>query len=177
VLDSCDIAAGTSTDFNGDGVPDECGPGTTVCPGDGTLIPCACGNNSALGAGEGCKSSMGYGGILYTTGTSVVALDNLVFHAAKCRPGQPAMLVQGKTFISIPFKDGILCMGNPTERVEVIFLDALGNGTTATSIVTNGNIPAAGGTRYYQVWYRDPGGISPCGTGSNFTQGLKITWI
>lgn len=176
VPDDCDIANGTSTDFNADGVPDECGPGTVTCVGDGSLIPCPCGNESALGAEEGCLNSVGTGGILYTTGTSVVAFDNLTFHAAQCRPGMPALLVQGSSFISIPFKDGVFCTGGPTQRVEVILLDAAGNGSTSGSIVTGGSIPAVGGTRWYQMWYRDPGG-SPCLTGSNFTRGLEILWI
>lgn len=176
VLDACDIANGTSNDFNFDGVPDECGPGTPMCPGDGTLIPCPCGNESALGAGEGCRNSTGPGAILYTTGTSVVALDNLVFHVAQGRPGMPAMLVQGASLISIPFKDGVFCMGGPTKRVEVISLNAVGSGSTTGSIVTGGSIPITGGTRYYQMWYRDPV-FSPCGTGSNFSQGMMISWI
>jgi hypothetical protein len=174
--DSCDIANGTSTDFNFDGIPDECGVGTPMCPGDGTLIPCPCSNESALGAGEGCLNSTGLGAILYTTGTSVVAFDDLAFHVAQGRPGMPAMLVQGSSLISIPFRDGVFCMGGPTERIEVIFLDAVGSGSTTSSIVTGGSIPAVGGTRYYQMWYRDPV-ISPCGTGSNFSQGIEITWI
>ena len=176
VPDVCDIASGTSTDFNLDGVPDECGPGTTMCPGDGTLIACPCGNESTLGAGEGCRNSTGVGAVLYTTGTSVVALDNIVFHVAQGRPSMPALVVQGASLISIPFKDGVFCMGGPTERVEVLFLNAAGAGSTTGSIVTNGSIPLVGGVRYYQTWYRDPV-VSPCGTGSNFTQGLKITWI
>lgn len=174
--DSCDIANGTSHDFNFDGVPDECGVGVPMCPGDGSLIACPCMNESALGAGEGCLNSTGVGGILYTTGTSIVALDDLVFHAAQGRPGMPAMIVQGASLISIPFKDAVYCMGGPTERVEVLFLDAVGSGSTTGSIVTGGSIPIVGGVRYYQLWYRDPM-FSPCGTGSNFTQGLKITWI
>ncbi|MCK4340455.1 MAG: hypothetical protein KAY37_01870 [Phycisphaerae bacterium] len=34
ILDDCDIAAGTSCDFNTNGIPDECEGGPTVCPGD-----------------------------------------------------------------------------------------------------------------------------------------------
>ena len=45
-----------------------------------------------------------------------------------------------------------------------------------TSIVTNGEV-SAGMTRWYQMWSRDPGGVSPCGTGSNFTHGVEITFI
>lgn len=176
VPDFCDIASGTSSDFNGDGIPDECGPGVQICAGDGSTIPCPCGNNSAVGAGEGCFNSTGVGAILYTTGTSLVVNDDLRFHVAQARPNQPALLVQGATFVTTPFKDGVFCTGNPTQRVEVVFLDAFGNGSTLGSIVTNGVIPVGGGVRRYQMWYRDPG-VSPCGTGSNFSQGLAITWM
>ena len=176
VPDACDLASGISTDFNGDGIPDECGPGTVLCAGDGSAIPCPCGNNSAAGAGEGCANSTGSGAILYTTGTTVVANDDLRFHIAQARPGQPALLVQGATYVTMPFRDGVFCTGNPTARVEVVFLDGSGNGSTTGSIVTNGLIPANGGIRRYQMWYRDPA-VSPCGTGSNFSQGIAIHWI
>lgn len=176
VPDLCDVLSGNSSDFNADGIPDECGPGTVICAGDGSTIPCPCGNNSAAGAGEGCANSTGVGAILYTTGTALVVNDDLRFHVAQARPSQPALLVQGASFVTTPFKDGVFCTGNPTQRVEVIFLDGFGNGSTTGSIVTNGVIPAGGGIRRYQMWYRDPGG-SPCGTGSNFSQGIAISWI
>ena len=155
--------------------------GNSICAGDGTWdngagpVGCPCGNN-ASSPSEGCLNSQGHGARIQLSGTVLVANDDLVVSVDQARPNQPAMLVQGENLIAVPFKDGLLCMGNPTERVEVVFLDAAGAGSTSGSIVTNGNIPGGGVTRYYQFWYRDPS-LSPCGTGSNFSAGVTVGWL
>ena len=147
------------------------GPGATACYGDGTGGLCPCGNNGA--PGEGCQNSTGVGALLTATGSNQVVNDDVVFHLSQARPNKTAVFLQGATTINNAFMDGILCTGNPTERLEFIFLDGAGQGSTSVSIVTEGMV-SAGQTRTYQGWFRD--GMGPCGTGSNLTNSIVVSW-
>lgn len=149
-------------------------PAIPVCFGDGTGgVGCPCGNLGA--AGEGCANSTGSGAVLSATGTRVFANDDLVLHVSGARPNQPGMALQGGALVPQPFRDGILCLGPPTERIELIFLDEAGAATTSVSIATEGGIAGPGTTAWYQAWFRDPQ-FSVCGTGSNLSQALQVDW-
>ena len=150
-------------------------PGVPTCLGE-SPAPCQCGNNSAMGSGEGCVNSTGVGGLMWTAGTDIVANHDLVLHVSQSRPNKFGMFVQGVNFITVPFKDGILCMGNPTERLGQVLLDMTGSATSmGIDIATEGNV-SAGDTRYYQFWFRDGNGLSVCGENSNLTNGYTIMW-
>ena len=157
----------------------EAGPiENTFCFGDGTAGPrgahdvaCPCNNASAIGSRSGCLNSQGHGAMLRTQFDSLVPQRLVVSQA---RPNMPAMLLQGASLIGLPFEDGILCMGNPTERLEVLFLDGQGHARTTVDLFEqSGALP--GDRLYYQVWYRDPV-LSPCGNGSNLTNGVTVRW-
>lgn len=150
---------------------------TSICIADGNPIPCPCGNESISGSGEGCRNSLGFGAVIDMTGSASISNDDLSLMVTQARPNQPSVLVQGAVLVNQPFKDGVLCAGSPTERIEVVHLDSSGSGATTSSIVTGGNITGPGLTRYYQFWYRDPGGVGPCGSGSNFSSGIRIDYV
>jgi hypothetical protein len=143
---------------------------------DATDGACPCANDPVPGTPGGCLNSTGQGAVLGESGVATLSGSTLVFHISGARPSQPGMFLQGSTAISLPFRDGRLCMGNPTERLEVAFTDASGNAISTVDISAAGSLFAAQPLRYYQYWYRDPQ-VSPCGTGSNFSNALEITWL
>lgn len=149
--------------------------GSSICAGDGSLIACPCDNESSDPA-EGCQNSKNVGAKIAATGTPRISSHDAVFHLTQGIPGDPALLIEGRSMIASPFRDGILCMGGFTTRLQAVMMDGDGNAATSGSIAGATNL-VPGQTRYYQWWYRDPGGVSPCGTGSNFSGGLAVTWL
>ena len=147
---------------------------TAMCFGDGTSIVCPCLNWG--GTARGCENSQGHGAILSAFGSHIFVNDDLSLIVGAARPSTSCAYLQGASATTVPFRDGILCVGNPTERLGFGFLDASGSAVSQMSIVTEGNVAGPGVTRWYQVWYRDPGGISPCGSGSNLTHALEVVW-
>jgi len=144
---------------------------TAYCFGDGSSLPCPCGNESVPGSGEGCLNSTGVGAVLSWTGTNLVAPDDLVLHVSQARPLALTVFAQSSSANSIPFYDGLLCMGPPIKRLEYAQIDATGYAATTTSLA---GWVAPGDTRYYQAWYRD--GTGPCGTAANLSSGLQVDW-
>jgi len=145
-------------------------PGAVVCDG-GPSAPCPCANNSA--AGEGCANSTGGGAELAGFGTPQVAADNYILRVRSLPAQEAGVFLQGAGLSGIPFRDGLLCVSSPTVRLETAFSDAAGTARSTASLVQGGAV-LPGQLRYYQFWYRDPGGA--CGAGSNFSNAWVVDW-
>jgi len=157
------------------GVP--CVSGTAYCFGDGTgAVACPCGNNSAVGAGEGCLSSLGVGAKLGGSGNPSIAGDSLVL-AGTGMPNSNALYFQGTTQIAAAFGDGLRCAGG-----SIIRLGTKTNAAGASAYPAAGDLSVsarglvtAPGVRNYQVWYRNAAAFCTAST-FNLTNGYEITW-
>jgi hypothetical protein len=148
--------------------------GTPYCFGDGTDAPCPCGNLGS--AGEGCANSSGAGATLSGSGSLSIAAGDLVLNATGLPVG-PGLYFQGDNKNNLGngtfFGDGLRCTGGHVVRIELQF-SVDGASETTISIANKGGV-AAGDTKHYQLWYRDPNN-SPCGNGFNLTNGYEVTW-
>jgi hypothetical protein len=155
--------------------------GVVTCPGDGTGTACPCGNNSPIGAGEGCLSSMGVGGKLHATGNASLSGDTAVLHGAQM-PNAPCLYFQGTTQIGggagTAFGDGLRCAGGTIIRLG-----------TKTNVAGASQYPDAGdptlsvrgqvtapGLRIYQTWYRNAAAFCTPST-FNLTNSVALTWL
>jgi hypothetical protein len=74
--------------------------------------------------------------------------------------------------------DGLRCVGGSLVRLGTKINSSNGStypGSGDLPISIRGALPPGGGTRTYQAWYRNPSG--PCGSGSNLTNGVQVTWV
>jgi hypothetical protein len=173
-------------DADADGLPDSCETftGAPFCFGDGSGSACPCGNASAAGANAGCKNSLGRGGRLMAQGAASVAADGLVFTAAYLPPLVPVLVFQGDAQVAggsgVALGDGLRCAGGAIVRIAKPAANAAGSaevgaGIAGVLVSDAGAIPAAGGARCYQGWYRNE--ASYCSSATfNLTNAVSVTW-
>ncbi|MCY2960253.1 MAG: hypothetical protein NTY35_08805 [Planctomycetota bacterium] len=142
----------------------------------GTATTCPCGNAGA--PGNGCANNLfAAGANLTATGNAQVSADTVLLTGTNM-PNGPCLYFQGTLQASAIFGDGLRCVGGAVIRLGVKF--NVGNTsaypTGADPLVSvKGMIPAAGGTRFYQGWYRDAVPFCTAST-FNLTNGVAITW-
>ena len=153
---------------------------TAYCFGDGSGTTCPCGN---LGApGRGCASSFSsLGARLRSSGLASVSADSLVL-AGDDLSNSVVVLFQGTAQqnggAGAAFGDGLRCAGGSILRIGYSAtsggaMSYPGPGQQPVSV--RGAIPAAGGGRGYQIWYRN---VANYCTSSpyNLSNGLWIVW-
>lgn len=156
-------------------------PGAAFCFGDGSATPCPCNNNGATG--HGCASSIvADGGRLLGSGTASVSNDTLVLLGSDM-PNGTCLYVQATQQdnggMGSVLGDGLRCVNGSIVRLGTK-LNALGASQYPQAgelpISVRGQVPAAGGTRYYQIWYRNPDPLFCTGAMYNLSNGYALTW-
>lgn len=178
--DACDISSGSSSDIDGNGVPDDCnGAVAAFCFGTvGSPVACPCGNNAPAGSQTGCLNSLGSGARLQTSGTPRVSADTLVLRGTGM-PNSTCLYYQGTTAgTGAIFGDGVRCVASGIIRLGTkvnVGSQSEYPGVGDPRISVRGLIPAIGGARSYQAWYRNSTGFCTSAT-FNLTNGVRVVW-
>lgn len=120
---------------------------------------------------QGAPNSSGIAASMGLIGDGSILANQFVLTCDNVPAGTPGLFFHGPDRSMQPLGDGVLCVGGPLVRLPVVFADGAGSATFAPDLSTAPGI-AAGSTRRFQFWYRDPAG--PGGSGSNLSDALEI---
>ncbi len=155
---------------------------SVVCAGDGSGAACPCGNWSPAGSGAGCSNSLGQSGRLRSVGMPRVSADSFVL-IGDGMPNSSALYFQGTTQrnggLGSPFGDGLRCAAGAVIRLGTATnVDGASQFPAAGDppVSVRGGLPPGGGTRTYQVWYRNAAAFCTVST-FNLTNGLSTVWV
>lgn len=152
------------------------------CAGDGSgPVACPCSNAGA--SGHGCANSVdASGALLEASGIPSISADSVLLRGSGM-PDSSALYFQGTSQMAggqgSIFGDGLRCAGG-----SIILLGTRLNvsgsshypGGGDPPISVRGLVPAPGGVRTYQAWYRNAAPYCTPWT-FNLTNGAQITWI
>jgi hypothetical protein len=159
-------------------------PGTAFCFGDGSGNACPCDPGQAGMPGQGCANSTGQGGRIEASGTPSVAADTITLHLSHLPGATTAIIFQGTLQQNggqgSQLNDGLLCVNGTVIRLgtktQTAGASDWGYGVAGdVPISVRGQLPAPGGTRHYQGWYRNAASFCTPST-SNYTNGWSIVW-
>lgn len=156
-------------------------PGAHVCPTSSFGHGCPCLSFEIPVAG-GCRNSTNQSATLSSSGSAVVASDTLTMTAREMPPGTAATLFQGTALSAtgpVTFGDGGLCLSGSLMRLGTKFAPS-GSlswpSSGGASLSSTGLVAPSGGTRLYQVVYRDS--VSFCTPATfNLTDAMSVSWM
>jgi hypothetical protein len=158
-------------------------PFTGFCFGHGSLpMPCPCLNFGFIG--RGCQNSAGTNGAELIAGGTTVP-DTVLLRALGELPTSLTVFMQGQATLGHGafFGDGVRSIDSHLLRVGVhnavngmaVYPQA-GDASITTKSALHGDPIAAGMTRYYQAYYRDPSVTFCTGKGFNVSNAVRIDW-
>jgi len=161
--------------------------GTPYCCGDGSGPLCPCAPSVPNGAfGAGCPNSVNpAGAVLGAMGVASITADTLQLQGSGMPATSNVLYFQGTTAINAPFGDGRRCAGG-----QVLRLGQKTNAGGASAYPVGADAPIsvraatavppqpipAGGTRFYQAWYRNAALFCIATATFNLSNGLAVTW-
>ncbi len=157
-------------------------PVRIVCPGDGSGTACPCGNNGA--ANSGCANSVvSSGARLGAFGIAATLADSLLLVGVDMPPNSSCLYFQGTALSSggsgTVFGDGLRCATGTVVRLAIALNNSTGQslypGAGDPHVSVKGLVPTNGGTRSYQVWYRNAASFCT-GSTFNLTNALEVDW-
>jgi hypothetical protein len=142
---------------------------------------CPCDNDDSL---AGCITSRGAGALLIACGSGSVTTDDLVLTASGLPAGQNGILYMGAGQLSLPFGDGLRCVGAGGAGI-FRYLPVLGSGANGEIALgpgiaarSQGFAPGGrigpGDTWNFQAWFRDP--LGACGSAFNLSNAVAVTF-
>lgn len=157
--------------------------GQPYCLGDGvsgTICPCS--NMSHAAELAGCRNSSGAAGHLTADGVPDVSNDSVRLTVSGVPTNSTCLFFQGTSQSNNGYGsnlgDGLLCAGGTVTRLRT--RTAVNGAATfplpgEPSLGASGILPASGGRRYYQVWYRNAATFCTSST-FNLSNGSQIIW-
>jgi Tol biopolymer transport system component len=146
----------------------------------GTSVDCPC-SNAGNGVG-GCENSLLTGGAeLAAHGSASISADTLRLSAWRIPDGVATMFFQAPAATTrTPYGDGLLCLGGSTSRLGLRYsyggAAQLGFGLPGDPPLSLlSNLSPTGGTRSYQLIYRDAAAFCPPGT-FNLSNAINVVW-
>ncbi|MBI5363637.1 MAG: hypothetical protein HZA53_10700 [Planctomycetes bacterium] len=154
------------------------GPGgsvlATFCRGDGSGTPCPCGNSGL--PNNGCaNSTWGDGGRLTAAGTASVSADTVVLTSTFLTGSACVFFLGDAPSAPVVVDDGLGCVSGSIVRLgtkPVSGITSTFPGPGDPTIAARAAIPAAGGTRYIQSFYRNATAVFCPPATSNRTNGI-----
>jgi Tol biopolymer transport system component len=156
-------------------------------PGVAGVAACPCGN-APSGPGRGCDNSAASGGaVLSASGSAYLSSDTLLLRASGETATATSILLQGTGELAsgAVFGQGVRCVGGALLRLYVdgahagsVIVPDPGDPSVSERSAELGDPLAAGATRYYLMYYRDPVVLGGCPLASTFnaTQTGRVTW-